>query len=353
MVSPQIVDFIKVSKSAGVSDDDIRAQLLSKGWSQQDIDDSFVVFTNDPAAINTVSDSAYLISVSDLINGTVGVWQQHWRQLFMIVLIAQIPVFISVVLAYVGLTLGPEKLTHNPLSFGPVPFLVGGVVTIVGLAQFWMRAALIECVTFRDEGISATDAYGRSFKKLLSYFWVGLLAGFIVGGATLLFVVPGVIVGVWFTFGTYIVIEGGAKGFTALYRSRRYVEGFWSAVLGRMFLLGLLLGVVGWAYSFFANGVVALIQLIPKFGVYIVPVAGVVLDAVSLAIVTASTTIYSRLIYESLKQVKGDLDMEPGTGVKFKYLLISIVGVLLLFLLVGLIIALILRMFNELGTAAY
>jgi hypothetical protein len=74
----------------------------------------------------------------------------------------------------------------------------------------------------------------------LSFLFIALLEVFAVAGGMVLFLLPGIWVGVSLMFSRYLWLEDGIRGFEALASSYRLVKGRWWAVFGRTLLAGLL-----------------------------------------------------------------------------------------------------------------
>lgn len=196
-------------------------------------------------------------------------------------------VIIACVLVPVGLFLGVGFLISLVMPEGRGPLLIGGGITggIVGLcAAYWGGAALVFAVA--DETLGIRDSLVKGWERLGSFIWLYFLAGFIIGGGFLLFIVPGVIFYVWFFFGQFVLVAEGDRGMTALLKSKEYVKGRWLDVFFRIFVL--------WLISVAAG---------------MIPVAG---SFLSLLFIPFSM-IYHYLIYAELREIRGEVEV-PTTG---------------------------------------
>jgi hypothetical protein len=80
---------------------------------------------------------------------------------------------------------------------------------------------------------------GRGYAFLLLF----VVQQALVQIGALLFILPGIVLGVWFGFALWAFAQDGAGAFASLGKSARAVKGHFWGVLGRMLLLGLIGGV--------------------------------------------------------------------------------------------------------------
>lgn len=170
------------------------------------------------------------------------------------------------------------------------------------IAMFWCTAAFTYAVSDRTIGIK--DALARGWKKVWSFIWLFSILGFIVTGGFLLFLIPGIIFLVWFTFSQFILVSEGNIGMDAMLRSREYVKGNWFDVFLRLFVIGLI-----------------------YMGINIVPLIGPILSLVFFPFMM----IFIYLIYHDLKELKGDrIVYLNSTEQKFKWILLGTLGYIVL-----------------------
>jgi hypothetical protein len=167
--------------------------------------------------------------------------------------------------------------------------LIGGVAG--SIAMFWVLSAVICAVS--DETLGIRESLEAASKKLWSFIWIFSILGYIVTGGFLLVVIPGIIFSIWFFFSQFILAREDERGMNALLKSKEYVKGYWFEVFLRMFIIWIISAVissipfVGWVLSLF-----------------FVPFA----------------MIFSFLIYEDLKTLKGDVSYVSSSGEKWKWI---------------------------------
>jgi hypothetical protein len=246
-----------------------------------------------------------LSSLGDLFSRSWDVFKNRIGILLVLYLI-----IIAGVLVPLGLFMGMGFLISMVMPESRVPLLVGGGITggIIGMvAVYWGAAALVFAVV--DESLGVRDALVKGWERLGSFLWLYSIAGFIILGGFLLFVVPGVIFLVWFFFGQFVLAVEGDRGMAALLKSKEYVTGRWLDVFFRLFVLWLISVVAG---------------MIPLVGSFL-----------SLLLVPFSM-VYHYLIFAELKEIKGKVEVPTaGTG-KYAWLGVGAFGHVVFLGLLGL-----------------
>ncbi len=240
-----------------------------------------------------------LAGINELFARTWVIYKNRVGTLIALYLLAVISLLVPI-----GLFLGAGYLLSLGAPESRTALLGGGGLSgaIVGcVAMFWGLGALICAVADADLGIR--EALEKGWERFLAFSWLYFLSGFIVLGGYLLFFIPGVIFSVWFIFAQFVVAGGQARGMDALLASREYVRGYWFDVFARLIIIWLFSVVIGW-----------------------VPIVGAVLSLLAIPF----TLIYTWLVYEDLREIKGDATRPCGAGEKFAWLGTAILGYLLL-----------------------
>lgn len=257
-------------------------------------------------------------------------------------------VFALILLLYIVIVFGQGLLVG---SVAAITGIVGGVagvgenntvflmiVTIVlvflsalvsGIINYLLQGAMFFVVRDRQEKIGIMTSIKKSWQRLWPFFWVNVLVGLIVGGGTMILIIPGFILAIWFAFAPYIVLDQEEHGMNALLKSKAYVSGRWWSVFGRMMfliliaiaiqlVLGIILLVVGLLLSSM-TGVVSIVADVIQYVFYFlfIPIA----------------TIYNFLVYEDIKRVKGDFVFAPDPKEKKWYPIIAICLLVIPFLI--------------------
>lgn len=346
MISKDIVDYIKTQINKGQSKEDVKKALVSAGWQVMDIEEAFKHAESGiplaPApysyqAAQSGQNASVLSSPTDLLKEA---WNFYKTRLSTFIGITLIPIAgmiiltMTIVAVLVGSGFFKTYIPERSFVSGINPLLIIIFITsFIGIIilQLWSQAALLFAIKDSKENIGIKESYRRGWHKIGSIFWVGLLSGIIVMGGYLLFIIPGIIFGIWFSIASMIVVVEGLGGMTAILKSKSYVSGYWWEVFWRLLFLGLILGGIGlifglpgWIINFIAgltkSSSLSAIGDILSFAGSIV---GFVLAPISV--------IYTFLVYKNLKAIKGEVKSEFSSGEKIKFILAGLLGIILVF----------------------
>lgn len=238
-----------------------------------------------------------LLNSKILLEQTWGIYKKRFKVFFGIMIP---PVIVSFALG-LFIALGTILLHSNSAILGVLGIVVltiSAVLTLAGVvAQIWSHTALLYAIKDREENIGIKESYRRGWNKIISYFWISILSGFIISGGFLLFFVPGLIFLIWFSFASFVLIYEGKRGWSALMSSREYIRGNWWAVFWRF----LFIGIIFWLFLYLLNILTGFgtVKAFERIYFYI----GYVLSA-------PVVTIYLSLIYENLKASSADSSVQ-------------------------------------------
>ena len=342
-ISKEVSDYIKEQLQKGISVQEIKNAFIEKGWKESIIDQyiSEVVGSN-PSSDENLSVQATAVNASnvqdvsilgsggelfgsvELLRRSWDLYRARWKTIIGTILIPMLVLFVFVLIG--GLTF---FLISDRLSYSLSPFFAIATFLFFLPAttfQFWRQLALIFAIVHSGENIGIKQSYKKSLKKIFPYFWLFTLSGSIIFGGFLLFVIPGIILSIFFVLGVYILAAENTGGLAALIKSKEYIKGHWWKVAGRLgfliiflFLLLIPLIIIESVGSFFED-----VQIITIMG----SVFGFVLQLIYSFVLAPLNIIYVFLIYLSLKNIKGDFEFTPSKGQKVKYILLGIFGVL-------------------------
>jgi hypothetical protein len=123
------------------------------------------------------------------------------------------------------------------------------LIVIIAVASavlgFWSSLALISAV-IKYLQTKKTDHfkehYSAAFTLIWPAFYTSLLVALFVLGGTILFIIPGIIVSIWYHFSVYNMFTSGEKGFAALESSKKLVRGRWWSVAWRILVPAVIVG---------------------------------------------------------------------------------------------------------------
>lgn len=247
--------------------------------------------------------------------GVVELLKRTWQ-----IYTARIRVFLGIMILYLPFGLVITYFSRIP---DVNPFSSFILTLLVFPFSIWVGVALIYAVKEGGEKIGIRASLAKGWPKIISFFWIYLLAGFISMGGLLLFVIPGIILTIWFILAPYILVSENLRGMNALFRSKQLVSGYWWSIFGRFLVMWIIFLVIYLPFVFLSE--------ILK-GQFFIAVTFPIIPSIFLS---PFTIIYSFLIYEGLRKLKAEVVFEPPKrGTKIKFLLIGIVGFLLIPLLI-------------------
>ena len=323
MINQQILDFIKQQLQQGVSREQIKSSLMTNGWSENDINEAFTNLSNNSVPL---PQSPMSPQTQASLPGATAIFGQAWS-LYKQRLGTFLGIMIIPMLVLIGLTallagggfLGLTLLSSKFAAGGIGVLIVLAIVFFVAIfiSQAWGQTALLYAIKDSQERIGVIEAYRRGWHKIVSYWWVVLLVGFITMGGFLLLIVPGIIFSTWFSLAIFILIAEDLKGMNALLKSREYVKGKWGSIFWRFLFIGI---------------ISIIISLVPAliFDFLKIPFGSQFSRLVIGLFLTPLVMSYSFLVYSNLKAVKGEVAFAPTGGKKATFIFVGILGILVI-----------------------
>lgn len=195
-----------------------------------------------------------------LVRESIALLKEHFRLIVKYLLLQVLfGIGFMVFSILVGVSVLGQHFVTEPISSG-----VGIVLTIIGvvglaatiLGYLLLSIALTRSLdkmyrksslmSVKEEMKQARDVAGQ-------YFWVSLLSGLIALGGFILFIIPGVIFSLWYTFAPFVAILEKKRGMEALRESKKMVQGRWWTVFGYFLVLGILFFLVSFAVQIIAS----------------------------------------------------------------------------------------------------
>jgi hypothetical protein len=315
MPNQQLIDYIKQETEKGQLKDQIKQGLLAAGWPEADINEAFVAvespnFVPVPNAAAPAYGSVQLtgkfLGPIELLKQTWQIYKARFWTLIGITIIPAAIIFLfGALIAMVAGTIGNNA--DNFLAFLPL-VLIGLVAFLVAMIfQFWGQIASLYVIKGGfEEKIGIKEAFRRSWPKIGSYWWVGLLTGLVTMGGFFLFIIPGFLFAIWYGQSLFILVNEDIKGMNALIKSKAYAQGHWWGIFGRMLVMGLI--ICGIAF-------VVMIPVALISSILAIEAISSLFSNIFQLLVTPFVLIYGFSMYKSLKEAKGDFEFKPtGKG---------------------------------------
>lgn len=163
--------------------------------------------------------------------------------------------------------------------------------------------------------LKVKEAFKRARPYFLEFIIVNFFVGILVIFWSLLFIIPGIIVSVYYSFAIWTLIFEDYKGMSALKRSKELVKGHWWSVFSRLLIFGLIhlviILVLSIPFVFIKEG--SVLEFIWNFTTSMLDI-----------IISIVFAIYSYLIYKDLVRIKGESQIEKKKGGK-KIIIVAII----------------------------
>ncbi len=177
-----------------------------------------------------------LKSVSDLFNNAWKQYQEHFKILVSIMLVAGVGLYLQTIFMFVF---------DRPPAVNGVYAILALLATLIYIAgMLWGFSALINTVRQLEKPTDVKQAYIDAKPYIWPLFVAGLFSALFTILGFVLLIIPGIIVSVWLSFVYFTTVIENKRGMEALKASKAYVEGYWWAVFGRILLVGLVIGLI-------------------------------------------------------------------------------------------------------------
>lgn len=224
----------------------------------------------------------------------------------------------------------PTPASPQDLTEIVIPTLLGVLSAIINMAFMGFVIPVVSFILLHSFYEQSAESLKGALKKVMPlampYTIVVLFAGLVMFGGYILFIIPGVILGIWLSFTTVVLVVENRRGFEVLLRSTGLVLGYsWD-----IFLRFIGVGLIGTITSFLLNLPVFIVSLIAMLPFYRImgqdPTAVEELTSGQLPFylraVTSFGSLWSNLItllilpfgvafayllYRNLKQIKGEV----------------------------------------------
>jgi hypothetical protein len=194
-------------------------------------------------------------SIGEILSTAFDVYKANWQQLIVIVAIVVVPLtlistlFTEVVFAPNETTveiLGEPVTTIESQSLWLV--LIGSFLgAVIGfIISFLLQAAVARAAATATLGdpVDVEGSYRWGFRNLGSVILISILAGLIILGGLILFIIPGIIFMVMLAVVIPALVVENKKGTAAIGRSWELVKGHFWHVLGTVIVVAILTGIV-------------------------------------------------------------------------------------------------------------
>lgn len=199
---------------------------------------------------------------SEIIRESWSVYKKNWKALVPFMVILFVPNLVMSVMGTLFLYLE---------AFLPGSFMVNNVIILlifaaVAVLSIWTSIALAKSLLalINNQTLSWKESFSASQNLIWPILLSSILVFFIVLGGALLFVIPGIIFMIWYSFYFFTIAFENQRGFAALKASKALVVGRWWTIAVRLFLPALLFVILSGIITSIPLSLLGLAHL-PKF----------------------------------------------------------------------------------------
>ena len=237
-----------------------------------------------------------LKTATELVVDSWSLYTKNWRKFLPFMVLLFLPTLILSALGTITLYLS-AYLPSSSLASNIVILIVFAASLVFAI---WVTIALTR--TIYACLLAKPTEWRETFSSSNSFIWPMIFTTFLVGlivlGGTLLFIIPGIIFAVWYSFTSYTVIFEGAKGLSALRASKSLVVGRWWPIAWRILLAAV---VFGFLNSVLSNMLAFLIKLLP-LPMFIQSASASVFASLVGALIAPLSAGATLILYQSAKQ---------------------------------------------------
>jgi hypothetical protein len=146
-------------------------------------------------------------------------------------------------------------IIYSVLFFGSTTALISTKTILIFASQLLIMLLLtgiwllfvtlaLKIYIIKPEKNKLKEIFKEAWKKLGQGLWIAILTIFFVSLASIFFIIPGIIVGLFLSLSTYVLIVEDKKGMAALKRSWNLVKGGWWKFAGRILLLTVIVNMI-------------------------------------------------------------------------------------------------------------
>jgi hypothetical protein len=188
------------------------------------------------------------LRIGEILSTAFQLYRRHWRTLLAIAGVVVVPLTLLQYLLGDWLRSRGEVTSYQQIS--TATWAVGAAGLVAGLAGLLMYLVLTGAITravaaeVAGEDPSLEQSYRFGFHRLGSVLAVSVLVGLATIAGFILFIIPGIYIGIRLAVSVEALVVEGRRGSQAMGRSWALVGGHWWHAFGALVVAGLLTGLV-------------------------------------------------------------------------------------------------------------
>jgi hypothetical protein len=214
------------------------------------------------------------LGIGEILRTAFQLYQRHWQTLLAIAAVVVVPLTLLQYL-FGDLVRTQGETTRNGVVVETATWAVGIAGLLAALAAILMYLVLTGAITravaaeVAGEDPSVEQSYRFGFHRLWSVLLVSVLVGLAIIGGLILFIIPGIYLGVRLAVSIEALVVEGRRGTEAMGRSWGLVGGHWWHAFFTLLVAALLTGIVNavitapfGATNWFVQGVAAAVATV-------------------------------------------------------------------------------------------
>jgi hypothetical protein len=189
------------------------------------------------------------MGIGEILSTALQLYRRHWRTLLAIAAVVVVPLtLLQYLLGDLVRTRG--ETTRNGVVVETASWSVGIAGLLAALAAILMYLVLTGAITravaaeVAGADPSVEQSYRFGFHRLGSVLLVSVLVGLATIGGLILFIIPGIYIGLRLAVSIEALVVEGRRGTQAMGRSWELVGGHWWHAFGTLVVAGLLTGIL-------------------------------------------------------------------------------------------------------------
>jgi hypothetical protein len=188
------------------------------------------------------------LGIGEILSTAFELYRRHWRTLLAIAAVVVVPLTLLQYLFGDWIRSRGEVTSYQQIS--TATWAVGAAGLVAGLAGLLMYLVLTGAITravaaeVAGQDPSVEQSYRFGFHRLGSVLLVSVLVGLATIAGFILFIIPGIYIGVRLAVSVEALVVEGRRGTQAMGRSWELVGGHWWHAFGALVVAGLLTGLV-------------------------------------------------------------------------------------------------------------
>jgi hypothetical protein len=188
------------------------------------------------------------MGLGEILSTAFQLYRRHWRTLLAIAAVVVVPFTLLQYLLGDWVRTRGEVTSNGVVETATWAVGIAGLVAaLAGVVMFLVLTGAITRAVAAEvagEDPSVEQSYRFGFHRLWSVLLVSVLVGLATIGGLILFIIPGIYIGVRLAVSIEALVVEGRRGTQAMGRSWELVGGHWWHAFGTLVVAGLLTGVV-------------------------------------------------------------------------------------------------------------